>query len=79
MINVQVDKGAAENNLSVLRRFTKRVQGSGILSRVRGIRYYERNRSHYVHKKNALTRIAMKEEILTNIKLGKVKPAQTRN
>ena len=37
-VNVEVVKGPNENNLSVLRRFSKRVQGSGVLPRVRSKR-----------------------------------------
>ena len=39
MVNIEVVKGANENNVSVLRRFTKRVQGAGVLPRVRSKRY----------------------------------------
>lgn len=71
-INVQVNKNDKENTASLLRRFTKRVRGSGILSRVRGIRYYERQRSEYVKKKRTLKRISKKAELDEMIKLGKV-------
>lgn len=71
-INVQVNKNDKENTAGLLRRFTKRVRGSGILSRVRGIRYYERQRSEYVKKKRTLKRISKKAELDEMIKLGKV-------
>ena len=41
-VNVEVKKNASENALSLIRRFQKRVQESGVLPRVRGIRYNER-------------------------------------
>ncbi|MEN9881437.1 MAG: hypothetical protein RLZZ308_620 [Candidatus Parcubacteria bacterium] len=41
-VNVEVKKNANENALSLVRRFQKRVQESGILPRVRGIRYSDR-------------------------------------
>ena len=78
MINVTVEKNANENNLSILRRFTKRVQGSGILPRVRGIRYHERTLSTYTRKKIALKGIRSREERDLQIKLGKLKPAEYR-
>lgn len=70
--NVEVEKNANENNLGVLRRFTKRVQGAGILPRVRSLRYEERTPTKYGKKKSALKRLSKKEAILEQIKLGKV-------
>ena len=71
-INVQVEKNDKENTAGLLRRFTKRVRGSGILSRVRGIRYYERGKSEYVRKKKTLKRIAKRADREEQIKLGKI-------
>jgi len=71
-INVQVEKNDKENTAGLLRRFTKRVRGSGILSRVRSIRYYERDKSEYVQKKKTLKRIAKKMKHDELIKLGKI-------
>ncbi len=76
MINIQVEKNSNENNLSLLRRFTKRVQGSGILNRVRGIRYYERTKSTYTTKKIALKKLRSREANDLGIKLGKIKPVE---
>ena len=50
-INVEVAKSGTDNNLGLIRKFTKRVQGSGILSRLRGRRYSARKPSPYVKKK----------------------------
>jgi ribosomal protein S21 len=71
-VNVEVTKGPSENNLSVLRRFTKRVQAAGILPRVRSIRYSDRNRSENVKKAKTLRSLKKKEEITELIKLGKM-------
>lgn len=73
--NVAVEKTGTENNVGLIRRFTKRVQESGIVKRVRGIRYSDRNRSHYVKKTKALESIerrAIREKLL---KLGKITDA----
>ncbi|MEI8339745.1 MAG: hypothetical protein WCF94_03710 [bacterium] len=70
--NVEVSKNNNENSTSLLRRFTKRVQGSGILPRVRSLRYSERVLSHYKVKAKKLERIARKTEVLKQIKLGKL-------
>jgi len=75
--NVEVVKGPNENNLSVLRRFTKRVQGSGILPKVRSKRYSDRNKSENVKKAKTLAKLKRKEEINELIKLGKM-PEFTR-
>ena len=69
--NIEVVKGPNENNLSVLRRFTKRVQGSGILPRIRSKRYSERSISKQVKKAKTLAYIRKKGVIAELIKLGK--------
>ena len=78
MINVQVDKNPNENSLSILRRFTKKVQGSGVLPRVRGIRYHARTLSSYTVKQKTLASLKRKEEIKELIKLGKMPEKPTR-
>lgn len=72
--NVEVTRNGTENPLGLLRRFTKRVQGSGILPRVRGERYYERTLSHYKTKMKTLASIKRREEIAQDVKLGKINP-----
>ena len=69
--NVEVIKNNNENSTNLVRRFTKRVQGSGILKRVRSIRYAQRDFSKYVNKKQALKRIRKTKEIEKLKKLGK--------
>lgn len=71
-VNVEVSKGPSENNLSVLRRFTKRVQAAGILPRVRSIRYSDRDKSENVKRAKTLRGIKKREEIAELIKLGKM-------
>lgn len=71
MLNVAVDKNSNENNTGILRRFTKRVQESGVLRRVRGIRYKDRNKSKYVTKKKTLKSLKKRETLAELIKLGK--------
>ncbi|MEK7596713.1 MAG: hypothetical protein AAB450_01225, partial [Patescibacteria group bacterium] len=57
---------------------TKRVQGSGILPRVRGIRYHERILSHYKTKMKTLKSIKHRAEMARDIKLGKINPDRER-
>ncbi len=72
MINVEVSKSTSENNISILRRFTKKVQGSGILNKVRSIRYSERKLSPYKVKVQRLNSLKRKSEIEGLIKMGKM-------
>jgi hypothetical protein len=72
MINVEVTKTANENNVGIIRRFTKKVQGSGILPKVRSLRYASRDLSFYKNKKNTLKNLKRKAEIMELIKMGKM-------
>ena len=72
MINAEVVKSGNENNLNLIRRFTKRVQGSGVLPRVRSIRYATRKASEYVKQKKTLKVIKRREEVAELIKMGKM-------
>lgn len=70
-INVEVSKSATDNNLGLIRKFTKRVQGSGILSHLRSKRYSARKPSKYVKKKKTLKKITARAKIRDLIKMGK--------
>ena len=78
MINVEVTRNATENSMGVLRRFTKKVQGAGILPRVRSLRYNNRVLSHYKTKQKTLKVIRRKIEIQELIKLGKMQEKTSR-
>lgn len=71
-VNVEVERNSNENNVSVIKRFTRRVQGSGVLMRVRKNRFAERNKSEYVKKKQALKKLARQTKITELIKMGKL-------
>jgi hypothetical protein len=72
MINAEVVKTGNENNLNLIRRFTKKVQGSGVLSRIRSIRYSTRKLSPYVKQKKTLKVLKRREEVAELIKMGKM-------
>ncbi|MEK7194370.1 MAG: hypothetical protein AAB660_01610 [Patescibacteria group bacterium] len=76
MVNIEVIKGPNENNLSVLRRFQKRVQGAGILIKVRSKRYSERVKSENVKRAKTLAYLVKKEKINELLKLGKMNELQ---
>ncbi|MFA6340846.1 MAG: hypothetical protein WCX27_01205 [Candidatus Paceibacterota bacterium] len=71
-INIEIEKNPSESNASMLRRFTKKVQGSGILPRVRSIRYSTRKLSSYKTKVKRLSSISKKAKIEELIKMGKM-------
>ncbi len=78
MINVQVDLNGNETSSNLLRRFTRRVQESGLLPRVRSKKDRKRSESKYVKKNKALSSIAHRKEIQKLIKLGKIQPQTKR-
>ena len=69
---IEVKKNPNENNSSVLRRFSRRIQESGIIRKVKGARYNIRKESKLKMKKSALKRISRRKEIEKLRKLGKI-------
>ncbi len=72
-INVQVDKNNNESSANVIRRFQKRVQGAGIIQKVRSSRYYSRIKSRNVDRMARLKKLGKKEVYEKLLKLGKIK------
>lgn len=72
-INAEVAQNENENSASILRRFTRRVQGSGVLTRIRGNRFFERTESKYKRKLRALKRLERRDAFHELQKLGKIK------
>lgn len=70
---IEVKKNPNENNGSVLRRFSRRIQESGIIRRVKSSRYSLRKESKLKTKKSALKKIERRKEIERLRKLGKMK------
>ena len=71
-VNVEVKKKNNESGASIIKRFTRRVQGSGILPRVRSIRYEERQPSDYTKKKKRLRSLESKKKYDLLYKMGKI-------
>lgn len=78
MINVEIERANNENALSMLRRFNKRVQGLGIVKRVRSVRYKVRNQSPLSKKKHALNKLGRRKEVDLLMKLGKMTEKPSR-
>ena len=64
--------------MSVIRRFTRKVQGSGVIQRKRSLRFNGRVQSEYKVKQRALTLLERRKNMAELIKLGKapVKPVR---
>ncbi len=69
---IEIKKNPNENNSSILRRFSRRIQESGIIRKVKGDRYNLRKESKLKMKKSALKRMGRRQEIEKLKKLGKV-------
>jgi ribosomal protein S21 len=79
MIQAEVQKSGAENVLSTIRKFSRRVQGAGLVKTLRAKRYHERDKSRTVMKKRALKLIARRADFQKKVKEGKVaEPVQRR-
>lgn len=76
MINVVIIRNPNENALGVLRRFSRKVQSSGVIPRKRSLRYATRVQSPYKVKQRALKGIKHHSELAELVKLGKapIKP-----
>jgi len=70
--NAEVTKNESENDINLIRRFSKRVQGAGIIQGVRGRRYHARPKSPLVRRKQTLKAIKRRAEVQELIKLGKL-------
>ncbi|MCE9540965.1 hypothetical protein K8R03_00175 [Candidatus Kaiserbacteria bacterium] len=77
-INAEVSKSGSESALSTIRKFSRRVQGTGLVKTVRAQRYFEREKSKTVNKKRALKLIKRRAEYRQLVKEGKVIEAAPR-
>ena len=68
---IEVKKNANESNMNLVRRFTRKVQESGIIQKVKSKRYNERTLSKIKVKAATLKRIARQKNQEKLIKLGK--------
>ena len=69
---LEVRKHERENSQNLLRRFTKKVQQSGILIQARKIRFKKRKKSEKTKKIAALRREEKRKEFERLKKLGKL-------
>ncbi|MBI3120075.1 MAG: 30S ribosomal protein S21 [Candidatus Kerfeldbacteria bacterium] len=69
---VEVRKKDNESSDSLIRRFTRRVQSSGILLHVKKIRYHERRKNKNQIREDAIRRAKNKEKQDYLRKIGKL-------
>ncbi len=78
MINVELKKNEHENATNLIRRFTRKIQESGIIIKVKGNRYAERPMSKLSEKVVALRRLTRRAEVEKLKKLGKMETRESR-
>lgn len=64
-------KDSNEANENLIRRFNRKVQQSGILSRVKSLQYFEKPMSKKDRRKRAILRKARKADKLMRMRLGR--------
>ncbi len=70
--NVVIERKKNESSTSMIKRFTRKVQETGVINRVKSERYEERMPSEYTKKKNKLKVLKKKAEYEKMFKLGKI-------
>lgn len=78
MINVEVQHHGNESTTSLMRRFSRKSQSSGVVKRMRSIRYHEKAASATQRKKNALARIKRTETYVKLTKEGREPPTKKK-
>ncbi|MCR4333920.1 MAG: hypothetical protein NUV60_02835 [Patescibacteria group bacterium] len=72
---VEVRRGKNESSTALIRRFTRRAQGLGLVREMRDRRYFKRSKSKNVGLKRALISKVRRETYNELVKLGKIDPA----
>src|SRR3989344_4752948 len=77
-VNVEVSKSGSESVLATIRKFSRKVQGTGLVKNARKRRYFTRSASKTVKKKRALKLLKRRAEYRQLVKEGKVIEAPRR-
>jgi ribosomal protein S21 len=75
---IEVKKNANESNMNLVRRFSRKVQETGIIQKVKGKRYNERPLSKLKTKQATLKRIGRRKAHEKLLKMGKAPEPRTR-
>lgn len=76
--NVDIKRTKSDNNLGLLRKFSRKIKQSGVLRKKRSLRYFDRAESDFRKKKNALTKIILRKDYEKKEKMGLLKPEKRR-
>lgn len=68
---IQVKKKERETPESLIRRFSRRVQQSGVLRKVRRDRFHDKGKSKLERRSEALYKVKIRKEIDRSKKMGK--------
>ena len=74
-VRVEVRRGKNESAASLIRRFSRRSQGLGLVRAMRGRRYFSRQKSKNVEHSRAMIRGERIAEYNEQVKLGKIDPS----
>jgi ribosomal protein S21 len=69
---IEVKKSENESTIGLIKRFTKKIKESGILSSARYLRFRNRPKSDLRKKKEAIKKVQRKKKIDYLRKLGKI-------
>lgn len=75
-MGIEVRKKNKESTSSLLRRFTRRVQQSGILLHARRVRFYQKPKTKRQAKASALRREQLRAQRAEMIKMGLLEEGQ---
>lgn len=76
--NVEVERNNNESSANLIRRFTKRMQGSGVVPKARSSRFFNRIKSDDVRKEARLKKLDKKAKYEELLKLGKIQDRRWR-
>ena len=71
-MNLEVQKQERETSQALLRRFTKKIQQSGILVRARKSRFHKRVKSRQMKKRAALRKVVLRKKYEKMKKMGQL-------
>ncbi len=78
MLNVEVKTKENESTVNLLRRFSRKVNSSGILRRKRSLKTRKRNQSKNVRKTQKVQALEKLDQVDKLIKLGKLPDRRAR-
>jgi ribosomal protein S21 len=76
---IEVRRGKNESSSALIRRFSRRAQGLGLVREMRDRRYWKRSKSKNVDHKRALISLSKRARYQELVKLGKIDPSARRS